>query len=91
MCAAGDPAPGGVGRQDHASRDEAADQAGSSRPQASVAGGVREVPITPFMSKGQAHARLLLSVERQRRLIGMAAMAAIDAIDRRSSIPLEAE
>ena len=43
------------------------------------------------MSDGQADARLLLSIERNGRLVRMATMAGIDAIDHRAPISLQPE
>ena len=52
---------------------------------------MRQVAITPQVSDGQADACLLLPVERDRKLFGVAPMAAVDTIDRRTTIPLESE
>jgi hypothetical protein len=89
--AAGDPSPGRVRRQDHPRRDEAVHHSGTRGAQAGVARRVRQVAVTPLVINRQADARLLLSIQRERRLVGMAAMAGVDAIDRRTPISLQPE
>jgi len=52
---------------------------------------VRQVTVTPLVLDGQADARLLLSIEGKWRLIGMTAVAGVDAVDRRTPISLQPE
>jgi len=52
---------------------------------------VRQVALTSLVIDRQADARLLLSVERNGGFVGMAAVARVDAIDRRPPISLQPE
>ena len=52
---------------------------------------MREVAVTSLVINRQADARLLLSIERQGRLVSMAAMTGVDAVDRRTPISLQPE
>jgi hypothetical protein len=52
---------------------------------------VRQVAVTSLVIDRQADARLLLSVEREGRFVGMAAVARVDTVDRRPLISLQPE
>ena len=86
--AAGDAAPGRLRGEDHPRRDEAVAEAGAGpASHAAVAGGVREVALAALVRLGQAEPRLLLSLERGRGVLGVAAVRRVDAVDRRPAIP----
>lgn len=50
-----------------------------------------QVTLAALVLRREAQPRLLLSLERQRGLIGMASMGAIHAVDGGTAIPLEPE
>jgi predicted transposase YbfD/YdcC len=52
---------------------------------------VGQVAVAALVIDRQAHAGLLLSVQRKGRLVRMAAMACVDAVDRRTPISLQPE
>jgi hypothetical protein len=56
-----------------------------------VARYVCEVSVAAVVGITQAHPRLLLPVERDRRGFGEAPVGAVDAVDRRASIPVQSE
>ena len=62
-----------------------------SGPDAPVAIDMRKVALAAFVIGGQAEACLLLTIERNRRLLGITAMTTVDAVDRRAAIMLEPE
>ena len=56
-----------------------------------MAGAVGEQAIAPPVRIGQADARLELAIEGRWWIVGVAAMLAVDAVDRRSAVPLQPE
>ena len=52
---------------------------------------MRQVSLAALVIGGQAQARLLLAIERDRRRFRVAAVPTVDAVDCRSTITLEPE